>query len=185
MHSNGFTLARRALLEHGGPLAGRARPGARPHARRRAARADARSTCAAALDLLGSGVDVHGLAHITGDGLLNLLRLNDEVGYEIDAPLPAPADLRADRPSRAASAAAEMWEVFNMGTGFCCVVRGCGRRRSGRSAGHTPPRRRDESATVTAEAGRRSAITAASSDRASAASRGAIALHQLPPTAHR
>ena len=31
---------------------------------------------------------MRGLAHITGDGLLNLLRLNDAVGYEIDAPLP-------------------------------------------------------------------------------------------------
>ena len=41
-------------------------------------------------ELLDSGVDVHGLAHITGDGLLNLLRLHADVGYRIDAPLPEP-----------------------------------------------------------------------------------------------
>ena len=41
----------------------------------------------AALELLRSEVQVHGLAHITGDGLLNLLRLNPDVGYHIDAPL--------------------------------------------------------------------------------------------------
>ena len=42
----------------------------------------------AALELLRSEPSVHGLAHITGDGLLNLLRLNAARGYEIDAPLP-------------------------------------------------------------------------------------------------
>ena len=46
----------------------------------------------AALDLLRCGVGVHGLAHITGGGLLNLLRLGgDRVGYAIEDPLPVPA----------------------------------------------------------------------------------------------
>ena len=31
--------------------------------------------------------DIHGIAHITGGGLSNLLRLNDSVGFEIDNPL--------------------------------------------------------------------------------------------------
>ena len=44
----------------------------------------------AVLALLRSGADVAGLAHITGDGLLNLKRLSDGVGFEIDAPLPVP-----------------------------------------------------------------------------------------------
>ena len=34
---------------------------------------------------------MRGLAHITGGGLLNLLRLHADVGFEIDAPLPVPA----------------------------------------------------------------------------------------------
>ncbi len=44
----------------------------------------------AVLELLRSGLPVHGLAHITGGGLQNLLRLNDAVGFEIDDPLPVP-----------------------------------------------------------------------------------------------
>ena len=54
--------------------------------------------------------------------MLNLLRLSSDVGYRIDAPLPVPPvfDLIA---SRGAVAAAEMYEVFNMGCGFCAVVR--------------------------------------------------------------
>ena len=75
----------------------------------------------AVLELLRSDVDVRGLAHITGGGLLNLLRLHAAVGFEIDAPLPVPAifDLVQEF---ADVGDAEMWEVFNMGCGFCAVV---------------------------------------------------------------
>jgi phosphoribosylformylglycinamidine cyclo-ligase len=66
-------------------------------------------------------VDVHGLAHITGDGFLNLLRLEAGVGYLIDRPLPVPA-VFDDIAARGEVDAAEMYEVFNMGCGFCCVV---------------------------------------------------------------
>ena len=64
---------------------------------------------------------MRGLAHITGDGLLNLLRLDAPVGFRVDAPLPVPPvfDLIA---SRSGTSAAEMHEVFNMGCGFCVVV---------------------------------------------------------------
>jgi phosphoribosylformylglycinamidine cyclo-ligase len=72
-------------------------------------------------DLLAAGLEVRGLAHITGDGLLNLLRLAAAVGYRIDSPLPVLPifDLIA---ARGEVAATEMYEVFNMGCGFCCVV---------------------------------------------------------------
>jgi phosphoribosylformylglycinamidine cyclo-ligase len=72
-------------------------------------------------ELLGSEVDVHGLAHITGDGFLNLLRLEADVGYRIDSPLPVPVvfELIAERGEVEPS---ELYEVFNMGCGFCCVV---------------------------------------------------------------
>jgi phosphoribosylformylglycinamidine cyclo-ligase len=73
------------------------------------------------LDLLRSDVPVHGLAHITGDGVLNLLRLGSGVGFEIDSPLPVPPvfDLIADQGE---VAPADMWRTFNMGCGFVCVV---------------------------------------------------------------
>ena len=75
----------------------------------------------AVLELLRSGLDVRGLAHITGGGVLNLLRLQADVGFQIDAPLPVPpvfglVQALGDVPD------AEMWEVFNMGCGFCVVV---------------------------------------------------------------
>ena len=66
-------------------------------------------------------VAVNGLAHITGDGLNNLLRLGSDVGYAIEDPLPVPPifDLIADRGEVGDE---EMHEVFNMGCGFCVIV---------------------------------------------------------------
>jgi len=64
---------------------------------------------------------VRGLAHITGGGLLNLLRLHADVGFEIDAPLPVPPVFGLVQ-ELADVGDAEMHEVFNMGCGFCAVV---------------------------------------------------------------
>ena len=75
----------------------------------------------AALDLLRSDVPVHGLAHITGGGVLNLLRLSGDIGFEISDPLPPPPVFGLVR-DLGCVADAEMWEVFNMGCGFCAVV---------------------------------------------------------------
>jgi phosphoribosylformylglycinamidine cyclo-ligase len=72
-------------------------------------------------DLLASEVEVRGLAHITGEGFLNLLRLEADVGYRIDAPLPVP-EIFALIAERGSVEPAELCEVFNMGCGFCCVV---------------------------------------------------------------
>ncbi len=116
VHSNGFTLARKALpeLDEAPPELGGATVGD-------ALLAPTVIYVRATRDLLASGLDVRGLAHITGDGLLNLLRLEADVGYRIDAPLPVPPifGLIADRSS---APPAEMHEVFNMGCGFCVVV---------------------------------------------------------------
>ncbi len=82
----------------------------------------------AALDLLRSGVAVHGLAHITGGGLKNLLRLGTGVGYAIEEPLAVPP-ICALVARLGAIPEAEMWEVFNMGCGFVATVpeTACGR----------------------------------------------------------
>ena len=76
---------------------------------------------AAIRELLASEVDVRGLAHITGDGFLNLLRLEADAGYRVDLPLSVPLvfELIAER---GGIQPAELYEVFNMGCGFCCVV---------------------------------------------------------------
>jgi phosphoribosylformylglycinamidine cyclo-ligase len=75
----------------------------------------------AVLELLRSGAEVRGLAHITSGGLGNLLRLAADVGYEIDEPLP-PQPIFHLIQDRGAVSQQEMHEVFNMGCGFCCVV---------------------------------------------------------------
>jgi phosphoribosylformylglycinamidine cyclo-ligase len=72
-------------------------------------------------ELLASAVDVRGLAHITGEGFLNLLRLEAPVGYLIDEPLPVP-EVFTLIAERGPVEPAELYEVFNMGCGFCCVV---------------------------------------------------------------
>jgi phosphoribosylformylglycinamidine cyclo-ligase len=122
LHSNGYSLARRALREGGG-LSLEDRP---PELGRPLADELLEPTVIyvrAALDLLRSDVPVHGLAHITGDGLLNLLRLNPDVGYHVDAPLePQPIFGLIQRSGNVPDP--EMWEVFNMGTGLCVVVDG-------------------------------------------------------------
>jgi phosphoribosylformylglycinamidine cyclo-ligase len=73
------------------------------------------------VELLRSEVEVRGLAHITSGGLNNLLRLDAEVGYEIDEPLPVP-EIFSLIQELAGVPDDEMHEVFNMGCGFCVVV---------------------------------------------------------------
>ncbi len=73
------------------------------------------------MELLRSGVDVRGLAHITSQGFDNLLRLTADVGYLIDEPLPVPPIFELIQERHSVSDA-EMREVFNLGCGFCCVV---------------------------------------------------------------
>ena len=73
------------------------------------------------LELLRSEVEVHGLAHITSGGLGNLLRLAAVVDYEIDAPLPVPPVFGLIQ-ERGEVSDEEMYEVFNMGCGFCAVI---------------------------------------------------------------
>ena len=118
LHSNGYTLARRALEPLG--------LDARPPALGGGSVADALLEptviyVRAVLDLLRSGLPVHGLAHITGGGLQNLTRLNAGVGFEVSAPLDVPAIFRLVQ-EHGGVAEAEMWDVFNMGCGFCAVV---------------------------------------------------------------
>jgi len=61
------------------------------------------------------------LAHITGDGLLNLNRLGEGVGYILDD-LPAPPAIFNFIQERGNVPLHEMYSVFNMGVGLCAVV---------------------------------------------------------------
>lgn len=74
-----------------------------------------------AMAVMKAGINVHGFAHISGDGLLNLLRLDSEVGYRFDA-LPEVSPIFEIIQREGGVSDAEMWRVFNMGVGFCIVV---------------------------------------------------------------
>ena len=66
-------------------------------------------------------VKVHGLAHITGSGLRNLLRLNNCVRFVIDNPFePLPIFKFIQRLGNIDER--EMYQTFNMGMGFTIVV---------------------------------------------------------------
>jgi phosphoribosylformylglycinamidine cyclo-ligase len=118
IHSNGYTLARRVLEPLGLDM--------RPDGLGGASVADALLEptviyVRAVLELLRSDIPVHGLAHITGGGLRNLLRLHGDGGWEITDPLPVPPVFEliareGDVPPE------QLYEIFNMGCGFVCVV---------------------------------------------------------------
>ncbi len=120
IHSNGFTLARKALFEAGGLRADE-----------RVAELDGsvgeellkptRIYVAPVMDLLRGGVPVRAFAHITSDGFLNLARIDAEVGFRLDRlPRPQPIFELIQRSGNVETA--EMYRVFNMGIGFCVIV---------------------------------------------------------------
>lgn len=123
IHSNGLTLARRVLVGERGPEGYRDRPAAlggasvgeellRP----------TRIYVAEVMALLDAGVPVKALAHITGDGLLNLSRIAaPDVGFVLDR-LPEPEPIFGLLAEAAHVEPAEMYTTFNMGIGFCIVV---------------------------------------------------------------
>jgi phosphoribosylformylglycinamidine cyclo-ligase len=115
LHSNGYTLARKALADVplederlGRPLGD-------------VLLEPTEIYVSAILELLRSSIPVRGLVHITGGGFDNLLRLASGVGFEIDDPLPVPGVFALIR-ELGHVAEDEMYVVFNMGCGFCCLV---------------------------------------------------------------
>ena len=115
LHSNGFTLARSALEGLGMEDVSLGRPLGEVLLEPTTIYVEP------VLELIASEAEVRGLAHITSGGLGNLLRLEAEVGYRIDDPLPLPPVFELIR-ERSGASLDEMHDVFNMGCGFCCVV---------------------------------------------------------------
>ncbi|MFL6797110.1 MAG: phosphoribosylformylglycinamidine cyclo-ligase [Xanthobacteraceae bacterium] len=76
---------------------------------------------AEALEILAEVAGVKALINITSDGLLNLTRVAAHVGYVIDR-LIEPQPVFALIQRLAGVDDSEMFEVFNMGVGFCYVV---------------------------------------------------------------
>ncbi len=120
IHSNGFTLARRALFEQAGlsPSDVLAELGCR------LGEELLRPTfiyVPEILEIIERIPSVKALVHITGDGLLNLPRVDAEIGFVLDK-LPPPPPIFALIERCGGVSRAEMFEVYNMGIGFCVVV---------------------------------------------------------------
>ena len=119
LHSNGFTLARRVLEAAG------------YHYKDEVAALG----CSLGDELLrpteiyvralnglwNEGIRITGAAHITGDGLLNLSRLQPQVGFELDN-LPDPHAIFDLIQAAGDVPATEMYRVFNMGVGFVIIT---------------------------------------------------------------
>jgi phosphoribosylformylglycinamidine cyclo-ligase len=121
IHSNGYTLARRALLTDSGWTLDDT-----PAVLEGASVADVLLEptviyVRAIMELIRSDIEVRALAHITGGGVMNLLRFPGDGGWTIDAPLPPQPVFTAIAES-ANVPPAEMYDVFNMGCGFVAVV---------------------------------------------------------------
>jgi phosphoribosylformylglycinamidine cyclo-ligase len=120
IHSNGLSLARRAFFKHGKiavdhvfadfgvPLGEEL---LRPTL----------IYVPEALDIITEVPTVKALVNITGDGLLNLPRVMASVGFEIDNLPPPPPIFRLIQ-QHGGIDDPEMFEVFNMGVGFCVLA---------------------------------------------------------------
>jgi phosphoribosylformylglycinamidine cyclo-ligase len=121
IHSNGYSLARRVFFQQAGVAVGHV---------------FAELGCPLGeellrptfiyvpeiLDIIAEIPSVKALLHITGDGLLNLPRIAAEnIGFVLDN-LPAPPLVFGLIERLGAISRAEMFEVYNMGIGFCVVV---------------------------------------------------------------
>ncbi len=120
IHSNGLTLARRVFFESAG-LTVDDRVEDLGETVGEALLRPTYIYVREALELLASEVPVHALAHITGDGFLNLTRIEAKVGMRLDA-LPAPPPVFSVLQRLGGIEDAEMYRVFNMGIGFCAIV---------------------------------------------------------------
>lgn len=122
IHSNGYTLVRRLVEEEGlrltDPFPGH---GLEAHTLGEVLLEPTRMYVRTINTLLQSDIDVHALAHITGGGLLNLLRVNPDVQYRIDTPL-APQGVYEWIQQAGGVETREMYRTFNMGMGMAVIV---------------------------------------------------------------
>lgn len=127
VHSNGLTLARRALL---GATREEQKANVRQFSRELGRSLGdellepTRIYVREVMEMLDSGIDLKAMTHITSGGFCNLNRAErDDIRFVIDSPPPVPPVFSLVQ-ERGEVGDAEMFEVFNMGVGFCVVVEG-------------------------------------------------------------
>jgi phosphoribosylformylglycinamidine cyclo-ligase len=120
IHSNGLSLARRAFFENARLSIGHVFPALGIPLGEELLRPTF-IYVSEILDIIEQVPTVKALINITGDGLLNLPRVDATVGFEIDDMPPMPPIFRLIQ-QYGAVGNAEMFEVYNMGVGFCVLV---------------------------------------------------------------
>jgi phosphoribosylformylglycinamidine cyclo-ligase len=121
LHSNGFTLVRKALLER----AKLSLDTYVPELGRTIGEALLEPTLIyvrAIMDILSEESGIGALVNITGGGFLNLLRTQQPATFELNK-LPVPPPIFSLLQTGGSISDEEMHTVFNMGIGFCIVCR--------------------------------------------------------------
>lgn len=120
LHSNGYTLARRVLLDTAKLKLG-------DHSAELGKTigdellTPTRIYVKPVMDMLAQNLACHALLHITGDGFCNINRIRADVGFVIDR-LPEPGGVYRMIQKLGSINDAEMFSVFNMGIGFVVVT---------------------------------------------------------------
>jgi phosphoribosylformylglycinamidine cyclo-ligase len=120
IHSNGLTLARNVFFQRAGwtlerhvPEFGRALG--------EELLEPTRIYVPEALAMLRERLPIRAFVHVTGDGLLNLARIDAPVGFEIDTLPPIPPVFTLLQ-QLGGITDEEMFRAYNMGVGFCVIV---------------------------------------------------------------
>lgn len=117
IHSNGLTLARRVLRDAGltifDPVEGTGRPWGEELL-------EPTSIYVRPVLRTLQRANVHGMAHITGGGVRNLVRLKANVEFRLTTPLEPPPVFHAIQ-QLGAIEDREMYQTFNMGMGYALV----------------------------------------------------------------
>jgi phosphoribosylformylglycinamidine cyclo-ligase len=129
IHSNGLSLARRALLERANLGVNDPLPGGAGETVADALLEPTRIYVKPALELLrDESLTVTAMAHITGGGFLNMARIKAKAGYRLEILPEVPAVFRAIQEAGQVRLE-DMYTAYNMGTGFTVTVRPGGEGR--------------------------------------------------------
>jgi phosphoribosylformylglycinamidine cyclo-ligase len=122
IHSNGLSLARKALLERGGLKVTDKLPECGGATVADVLLEPTRIYVKPIVELLrDTSLRIGSMAHITGDGFLNMSRIDAPCGFVLDA-LPPPQPVFKAIQTRGSVAVEDMYVAFNMGIGFTVTV---------------------------------------------------------------
>jgi phosphoribosylformylglycinamidine cyclo-ligase len=119
IHSNGLSLARRAIFEEGGFSVDDKMPNSDITIGEELLK-PTQLYVKAIVELLKHDFNIKGLAHMTGGGVNNLSRLKKGIGFDI-TDYPEPQDIFKLIYEQGVPLE-EMYKVFNMGIGFCVIA---------------------------------------------------------------